>query len=614
MKLRLGNSIGTKFILYQVISFSIILILIGGFQYQTVRDRLYERVETSGRNLLGEIEAILSRHPDLFSIEQFQPVVLEFSGKIPDIQRISLVDYRMRVIADSEPGQVGRISDQSALVRVMQEDQSDFYYYTQQGLRYYRLSRPIRGRYDPQRQTNIIGAVTIDMKVSPTDAQVTRSFIQIMLVIAALMLILGGALYLLVRRIIVAPLLALTNVTQKIQQGQLDTALPAFRPDEIGLLIAGFDNMLSQLRQTLANLSNSNRTLAVSAEVSRRLSTILERDQLLTEVVEQIRRAFDYYHVQAYLLDEATDDLILAAATGQKGQKMLALNHRLPKGKGLVGRAVQTNTIVSASDTTQAVDWLPNPLLPETRTEVAVPIAYGERILGILDVQHSLVDSLKLQEIDLILSIADQVAVALNNIRLFQQAQASLAEVEELNRRLTRDVWHDVGRKLETTGYLFAEATVAPTPNEWLPVMGQAIKEKDLVQGGLDNDNTDNNDNTGDNGYDEQEGANCVAIPLLLRGEVIGVIGVERAADEAWLEDELATIRTVTDQVALALESARLARQTQRNAWRDQLVSETTAQVWSSSEVEEVMRATVAQLGEKLGAAEVVIQLNTDLD
>jgi GAF domain-containing protein len=103
-----------------------------------------------------------------------------------------------------------------------------------------------------------------------------------------------------------------------------------------------------------------------------------------------------------------------------------------------------------------------------------------------------------------------------------------------------------------------------------------------------------------------------VAIPLTLRGEVIGVIGLERASRLTWTEDDLATLQSISEQVALALDAARLSGETERAAWRDQLVSESTAKVWSSSEFEEVLRTAVAQLGQSLHASEVVIQLNVD--
>ncbi|RME42921.1 MAG: GAF domain-containing protein [Caldilineae bacterium] len=134
-----------------------------------------------------------------------------------------------------------------------------------------------------------------------------------------------------------------------------------------------------------------------------------------------------------------------------------------------------------------------------------------------------------------------------------------------------------------------------PAHDDWLPAMRQAVRQRKLVQ------YTQNG-----NG---QAAATDIALPLTLRGEVIGVVGIERPADQPWLEDELNALQNLGEQIALALDTARLARETEKAAWRDRVVSETTARVWSSAEVEAVMRTAVAQLGEKLGASEVVIQL-----
>ncbi len=264
-----------------------------------------------------------------------------------------------------------------------------------------------------------------------------------------------------------APILRLTTIAKEVSNGNLEVQAEVTTQDEIGTLATVFNGMTAQVRESIHTLeqrvADRTRALEISGNVSRQLSNILDQQELVKAVVKQVRTAFNYYHAHIYLFDDIGENLIMMGGTGEAGRQMLANKHQIAAGKGLVGRAGQTGRPVLVPDTSKAEDWLPNPLLPYTKAEIAVPIMSGDKVWGVLDVQHNVTNGLSQVDVDLLDAIANQAAVALRNARLYEEAQEQAqreALVNEINQKIlnTKDVHEalqvaarEVGRALNAS-------------------------------------------------------------------------------------------------------------------------------------------------------------------
>jgi putative methionine-R-sulfoxide reductase with GAF domain len=259
--------------------------------------------------------------------------------------------------------------------------------------------------------------------------QTSNSFGNIsILVFAGGLLVLLFIIWLVIRQA-TRPIAALTKTAEAIAAGDLTQVVRVTGRDEIGVLGNTFNRMTAQLRDSITTLeqrvADRTKELATVAEVSTTAATILETGELLQEVVDLTKERFGLYHSHIYLLDEAGQNLVLAAGAGEPGRKMVAERRSIPLDHphSLVARASRDRKGVIVNDVTQEPDFLPNPLLPNTRSELAVPMIASGNLIGIFDIQSDRIGRFAETDINVQTTLAAQVAISIQNVRSFESTR-----------------------------------------------------------------------------------------------------------------------------------------------------------------------------------------------
>jgi GAF domain-containing protein len=303
-------------------------------------------------------------------------------------------------------------------------------------------------------------------------------------------------------------------------------------------------------------------------EVGRVAASILDPDELLSRVVNLITDEFGYYYSAIFLIDPEHRFAELKDATGEAGKVLRQSKHRLDiNDKSMVGRAIGTKQAQVAQDVGEKSIRFNNPLLPYTRSEIALPLLVGDQILGALDVQSTQEAAFGEQDIDTLQNMANQVAVALENARLFQEAQNSIQELRNIQKKYLRESW-DV----------------------------TSLSEGEIVLA------------IGDE--PESGTAKVTNFPITLREEVIGQINITTTNELS--QEEGNWIQAIITQAALALENARLLEDSQNIAMREKYVTEITNKIWSANTIDGIMQTSLRELGQVLDASEAIIKLDME--
>ena len=326
---------------------------------------------------------------------------------------------------------------------------------------------------------------------------------------------------------------------------------------------------------------------------------------LLTNTVNIIRDQFNFYHVQVFLIDEHYEFANLVASTGEAGNQLLARNHRLPVGsQSVIGRMTQVGESVIAQNTDLDSVHALNDLLPETRAELALPLIDSGNIIGALDVQSEEADTFQSIDVQALQIIANQLAVAIRNVRLFDQAQqnilennrlvyeyqTNLHEVDRLNRTLTKQSWDRYVALAAVDGVTVSDDQVVPQA-DWSDAMRNATDNQEIY-------------------IESSDETQLVAVPILLRGQVIGAIEVEVDAN-ANASDLGEMIQAVSQRLANSLESARLFEETQEATLQEQEINEIVSRYETAETIDELLQVTLEKLQQSLSAENGTIRLGT---
>jgi len=365
----------------------------------------------------------------------------------------------------------------------------------------------------------------------------------------------------------------LAGIVLSLAIRRLDEALElAQREKELAVQnLALGDDVKKQARA----LEERTAYLEASAEVSRTIAAILDTTELTTRVVQIIKEFFDLYYVGLFLVDDKREWAVLKSGTGKAGKEMLANNHRLKVGDGMIGWTVKHGKSRIALDVGEDAVRFDNPHLPETRSEGALPLRSRGRVLGAITIQSAQPEAFTPEIIATLEIMADQVAIALDNATLFEKSEAALRAEQRAYGEITERAWES---------YLSEEKLGAFRRDEnGLKVLPQQPHLAKETSKGTEQ------------------------VPIRVRGKVIGSVQANKPDKREWTASEKELLRILTSRLETALDSARLYEDSQKQAQRERIVAETSSRMRETLNIEKVLETAAKELRNALGAVEAEV-------
>ena len=390
-------------------------------------------------------------------------------------------------------------------------------------------------------------------------------------------------------------LINLLNVS--VEHAQSSEKEVAERNSELQRFNEGLEKLVQE--RTLA-LENANAKIEYRAaqfeaiaQVSRTISSTQDLNTLLPQIASVISRLFGFYHVGIFLLDARGEYAVLSAANSDGGQRMLARDHRLKVGEtGIVGYVTATGNPRVALDTGADAVFFNNPDLPGTHSEMSLPLNVSGHVIGVLDVQSTERNAFAEEDVSILSTLADQVGIAIQNSRQYEETRRALIESESLSRQFIEQAWQQFTKSRNLVGirHTGAKATILYAKNGEAKGESWSNKEQAEVQ---------------------PQSASLV-LPIKLRGETIGSVEVRSPDNRVWDQDELDIVTAIIERAAVALENSRLLTESQKRAAKERAIGEISAKISAQSDIDQLLKTAAQELGRSLPKANISIQFKKE--
>ena len=401
---------------------------------------------------------------------------------------------------------------------------------------------------------------------------------------------------------ITAPLGKLTKAAEEVADGNLDMRADVRTKDEIGLLANTLNSMTSTAQELITNLEQrvADRTQAIErrvaqiqavAEVGKSVAAQRELEDLLNRTTHLISDRFNFYHVGIFLLDSHSEYALLRTSNSSGGATMLERGHRLRVGtEGIVGTVAGIGEARIVLDVGEDAVYFDNPDLPQTRSEMALPLVASGETIGVLDIQSVDANAFSEEDIPILQVLADQLAIAVQNARLLRDSQEALLLAHKATENESREGWKSLLQSVDGLGYVgLMSGEVAKVSKDMDANAESVLRSGESVL------STDQN---------------TLNVPIKVRGQIIALMRLVKSQKaDSWESGEISDVEQLANQISNALDSARLYDNVQRRAAIEQTISEITSNISAAREVDEIIRETVAQLGETLQDSDVSLRL-----